>query len=58
MKMRLLNDKNDTYFNKKVPFDMGIDDKAKCINVYPSPMNAPPIGDVVTKSLLSRVKLN
>lgn len=56
--MRLLNDKNDTYFNKKVPFDMGIDDKAKCINVYPSPMNAPPIGDVVTKSLLTRVKLN
>lgn len=58
MKMRLLNDKNDTYFNKKVPFDMGIDDKAKCINVYPSPMNAQPIGDVVTKSLLTRVKLN
>lgn len=58
MKMRLLNDKNDTYFNKKVPFDMGIDDKAKCINVYPSPMNVPPIGDVVTKSLLTRVKLN
>lgn len=58
MKMRLLNDKNDTYFNKNVPFDMGIDDKAKCINVYPSPMNVPPIGDVVTKSLLTRVKLN
>lgn len=58
MKMCLLNDKNDIYFNKKVLFDMGIYDKVKCINVYLLLMNVLFIGDVVIKLLLIRVKLN